>query len=280
MSARFGFFRLLLSPSFKACVNASANALCTSTPPTRLQRHKPPRRPGPQSSWSACPLSMQASRSSQPTPTRLHADDLTLISVVAAANPQTVVVVIAGGTVVVDPWDGTVAAVLLAWYRGMEGGRAIADLLLGNAEPGGRLPMALPHRQADLPTVDWTARHVTYGRWWGQRKLDRDGTPRPTRSATDSATRASHWTGFGWVVWTENGSAPLFRCTTPVPAPGDMSCRSTATCPGIGSDRYERCWASRSPRLEPVTPSRSQSVAQSGPCNGGPPAGSCSIPTL
>jgi beta-glucosidase len=37
--------------------------------------------------------------------------------------------------------------------------------------------MAIPHRQADLPQVDWGATTVTYGRWWGQRKLDRDGVP-------------------------------------------------------------------------------------------------------
>jgi beta-glucosidase len=35
--------------------------------------------------------------------------------------------------------------------------------------------MAIPHRQADLPQVDWDTDTVTYGRWWGQRKLDRDG---------------------------------------------------------------------------------------------------------
>jgi beta-glucosidase len=107
---------------------------------------------------------------------RLHAEDVELIRAVAAVNPRTVVVVIAGGTVVLDPWDHDVAGLLLAWYPGMEGGRAIADLLLGDAEPGGRLPVALPQRREDLPVVDWNARTVAYGRWWGQRKLDRDGT--------------------------------------------------------------------------------------------------------
>ena len=105
----------------------------------------------------------------------LHPDDAALITAVAAANPRTVVVVIAGGTVMVDPWDDRVAAVLLAWYPGMEGGRAVADLLLGDAEPTGRLPVAIPRRRADLPEVDWRARRVDYPRWFGQRKLDRDG---------------------------------------------------------------------------------------------------------
>ncbi len=106
---------------------------------------------------------------------RLHAEDVALIKAVAAVNPRTIVVVIGGGTIVLDPWDADVAAVLLAWYPGMEGGHAVADILLGDAEPAGRLPVAIPHRPGDLPQVDWDATTVTYDRWWGQRKLDRDG---------------------------------------------------------------------------------------------------------
>jgi beta-glucosidase len=106
---------------------------------------------------------------------RLRTEDVALIEAVAGVNSRTVVVVIGGGTIVLDPWDNHVAAVLLAWYPGMEGGHAVADVLLGDGEPAGRLPMAIPHRQTDLPQVDWDADTVTYGRWWGQRKLDRDG---------------------------------------------------------------------------------------------------------
>jgi beta-glucosidase len=130
----------------------------------------------------------------------LHPDDVALITAVAATNPRTVVVVIAGGTVMVDPWDGRVAAVLLAWYPGMEGGHAVADLLLGDAEPTGRLPVAIPRRRVDLPEVDWRARRVDYPRWFGQRKLDRDGVAAAypfghglgyTRFAVDSITVAA-----------------------------------------------------------------------------------------
>jgi beta-glucosidase len=105
----------------------------------------------------------------------LPAEDVALVRAVTAANPRTVVVVVGGGTIVVDPWDAGAGAVLLVWYPGMEGGRAIADVLLGEAEPGGRLPVAIPHRRTDLPTVDWRARRVAYPRWWGQRALDRAG---------------------------------------------------------------------------------------------------------
>ena len=105
----------------------------------------------------------------------LRPEDVALISETVAVNPHTVVVVCGGGTVMCDPWDEGVAALLLAWYPGMEGGRAVADILTGDAEPGGRLPIAVPCRREDLPVVDWKARQVCYPRLWGQRKLDHDG---------------------------------------------------------------------------------------------------------
>ncbi|MBT2413353.1 glycoside hydrolase family 3 C-terminal domain-containing protein [Streptomyces sp. ISL-12] len=62
-----------------------------------------------------------------------------LVRAVAAANPNTVVVVNAGSPVEL-PWRDEVAAVLLSWFPGQEGGAALADVLTGAHEPGGRLP--------------------------------------------------------------------------------------------------------------------------------------------
>lgn len=62
-----------------------------------------------------------------------------LIRAVAAANPNTVVVVNSGSPVEL-PWREDVAAVLLSWFPGQEGGAALADVLTGTREPGGRLP--------------------------------------------------------------------------------------------------------------------------------------------
>lgn len=62
-----------------------------------------------------------------------------LVRAVAAANPRTVVVVNAGSPVEL-PWRDDVAAVLLSWFPGQEGGAALADVLTGAHEPGGRLP--------------------------------------------------------------------------------------------------------------------------------------------
>jgi beta-glucosidase len=105
----------------------------------------------------------------------LHAEDEDLIRAVAAANPRTVVVVIGGSAILMDAWRDKVPSILVGWYPGMEGGRALADVLTGAAEPGGRLPVAIPLLAEHLPFFDPDSPKVVYDAWWGQRKLDRDG---------------------------------------------------------------------------------------------------------
>ncbi|MCK2220611.1 glycoside hydrolase family 3 C-terminal domain-containing protein [Actinomadura sp. ATCC 31491] len=75
-----------------------------------------------------------------------------LIRAVIAANPRTVVVVNAGSPVEL-PWAADAAAVLLTWFPGQEAGTALADVLFGDAEPGGRLPTTWPRRLADAPVT-------------------------------------------------------------------------------------------------------------------------------
>ena len=78
-----------------------------------------------------------------------------LVRAVAAANPRTVVVVNAGSPVLL-PWRDDVAAVLVGYFGGQEFGNAIADVLLGEVEPGGRLPTTWAAEEADLPVSDVT----------------------------------------------------------------------------------------------------------------------------
>jgi beta-glucosidase len=75
-----------------------------------------------------------------------------LVRRVAAVNGRTVVVVNAGMPVLA-PWTAQVAAVLYAWLPGQAMGEALADVLLGRAEPGGRLPVTLPATEADCPVL-------------------------------------------------------------------------------------------------------------------------------
>ncbi|WP_017619867.1 glycoside hydrolase family 3 C-terminal domain-containing protein, partial [Nocardiopsis gilva] len=76
-----------------------------------------------------------------------------LVARVAAANDRTVAVVNAGAPVVL-PWRDDVAAVLLTWFGGQELGAALADVLLGAREPGGRLPTTWPRDEDDAPVLD------------------------------------------------------------------------------------------------------------------------------
>lgn len=73
-----------------------------------------------------------------------------LVMAVAAANPRTVVVVNSGSPVIL-PWREQVAAILFTYFPGQEFGHALADVLLGHAEPGGRLPTTWPAAEDDLP---------------------------------------------------------------------------------------------------------------------------------
>ncbi len=75
-----------------------------------------------------------------------------LVAKVAAANPRTVVVLQTGGPVL-TPWRDGVPAIVEGWYPGQQGGEAIARVLFGDADPGGRLPATFPRREADLPTA-------------------------------------------------------------------------------------------------------------------------------
>jgi beta-glucosidase len=104
-----------------------------------------------------------------------------LVRAVAAVNPRTVVVVNSGSPVLL-PWRDEVAAVLLGWFGGQEFGDAIADILVGAAEPGGRLPTTWAAALDDVPVRDVTPTdgrleyvegiHVGYRAW-----LRADRTP-------------------------------------------------------------------------------------------------------
>jgi beta-glucosidase len=81
-----------------------------------------------------------------------------LIEAVAAAQPNTIVVLETGGPVL-TPWRDKVKGLLEAWYPGESGGTAIARVLFGDADPGGRLPVTFPQREADEQTAGDTSRY-------------------------------------------------------------------------------------------------------------------------
>ena len=105
---------------------------------------------------------------------RLSERDEAMIAEVAAASDR-VVVAVQCGSAVVMPWADSVGAVLVSWYGGVECGHALADVVLGAAEPGGRLPFAIPTDAGHLVAFDKDATAVVYDLLHGQWKLDADG---------------------------------------------------------------------------------------------------------
>jgi len=135
----------------------------------------------------------------------LRPSDEALVRAVAAACPRTVVVVMAGSAVIMESWRDLVPAIVMLWYPGMEGGHALADLLLGRLSPSGRMPFTTPRDAAHLPPFDRDATQVTYDLWHGYRKLDRDGH------------RAAFPFGFGLSYTTFRYGPPRLRSDEVVP---------------------------------------------------------------
>jgi beta-glucosidase len=76
-----------------------------------------------------------------------------LIRAVSALNPRTVVVLNSGGSVATADWIDRVPAVLQAWFPGQEGGRAVAEVLMGKVNPSGKLPLTYERRWEDTPSL-------------------------------------------------------------------------------------------------------------------------------
>ncbi len=100
---------------------------------------------------------------------RLRVQDEDLIGLVARANARTAVVLYGGSAFVTEPWRSLVAAIVMAWYPGMEGGRALADIVFGDEVPGGRLPCTWPASDRDLPPFKRFTRKIVYGPLHGYR---------------------------------------------------------------------------------------------------------------
>jgi len=72
----------------------------------------------------------------------------------AAANKKTILVLNSGGSVDTNPWLDKIPALVAAWYPGQEGGTAVAEVLFGDVNPSGRLPVTFERRWEDNPVHD------------------------------------------------------------------------------------------------------------------------------
>ncbi|MDD5423833.1 MAG: glycoside hydrolase family 3 C-terminal domain-containing protein [Candidatus Omnitrophica bacterium] len=104
-----------------------------------------------------------------------------LISRVSDANKNTIVVLNTGAPVLIDKWIDKVHALVEAWYPGQEGGNSIADVLFGDYNPSGKLPMTFPVRWEDCsayPTYPGKNGKTFYsdGIYVGYRHFDKENT--------------------------------------------------------------------------------------------------------
>jgi beta-glucosidase len=95
-----------------------------------------------------------------------------LIQQVAAAGKPVIVILIGGSAVTMSRWIGQVDAVIDAWYPGEQGGNAVADVLFGDVNPAGRLPITFPMAEGQLPL---SYNHKPTGR--GDDYVDLTGQP-------------------------------------------------------------------------------------------------------
>jgi beta-glucosidase len=81
----------------------------------------------------------------------LPQDQVELIKKTVQENADTIVILISGSPIGMEKWSRDVPTILEAWYPGMEGGRAIANILFGDVNPSGKLPITFPRRLEDSP---------------------------------------------------------------------------------------------------------------------------------
>lgn len=105
----------------------------------------------------------------------LHPEDVALLKGAGSANPNSAVILIGGNMIMMTEWYDCVNSILMAYYPGMEGGNAIAEILYGDVNPSGKLPYVVPYKEEDLPYVDWEATDQYYEYYHGYTRLEKNG---------------------------------------------------------------------------------------------------------
>ncbi|MCI5874236.1 MAG: glycoside hydrolase family 3 C-terminal domain-containing protein [Clostridiales bacterium] len=105
----------------------------------------------------------------------LHADEIELIKQVGPVNEKSTAVLVGGNMIMMTEWYDCVNAVIMAYYPGMEGGTALAEIIYGDVNPSGKLPYVVPYSEDDLPHVDWEATDQYYEYYHGYTRLEKNG---------------------------------------------------------------------------------------------------------
>lgn len=105
----------------------------------------------------------------------LKEEDIRIIEAVASVRKDAIIAIVGGGMIIPGVWREHVAAIMLLYYSGMEGGTAFADVLFGRKNPGGKLPFVIPQSQDDIPSIDWDTKEQIYGYFHGYTFLLENG---------------------------------------------------------------------------------------------------------
>jgi beta-glucosidase len=139
-----------------------------------------------------------------------------LIREMTAANRNTIVVMTSGGSVDMNPWLDRVPALVQAWYPGQEGGTALAEILFGDINPSGRLPVTFERRWEDNPVHD-----SYYPEAGTKRVVYKEGIFVGYRGYERNSTKPLFPFGFGLSYTTFTYSSLSLKPSTGAPSNGD-----------------------------------------------------------
>jgi len=105
----------------------------------------------------------------------LPKDQEAVIEAIAARHDNCIVVLEGGSAISIDSWVEEVDTILMAWYPGQEGGHAIADVLFGQVNPCGKLPLTWQKNEEQLPEFGTLQPEMHYGYYHGYRYFDKYG---------------------------------------------------------------------------------------------------------
>ncbi len=99
----------------------------------------------------------------------LSSEHVEMINQIVKIQPNTIVILEGGSAITMSEWIDKVPALLMAWYPGQMGGKAIGEILFGDINPSAKLPLTIPETDLQLPEFTISKRHLEYGFFHGYR---------------------------------------------------------------------------------------------------------------
>ncbi|MGB3466975.1 MAG: glycoside hydrolase family 3 C-terminal domain-containing protein, partial [Cyclobacteriaceae bacterium] len=108
---------------------------------------------------------------------KLPPEDEALLNELASVNKNTVVTYVGGSAIDMSDWEDKAPAIVFAWYAGMEGGKALANILYGKVNPSGKLPFTIAANEEDYPEFNPYTDNITYGYYHGYTLFEKEDKP-------------------------------------------------------------------------------------------------------